>query len=466
VGFFPFSPLAGAGAGLGYVLPGTVGYLGSTGLLAPYSPPASGLPGAGNAPQGCVWAADGLHCTTVANMILDHVYIYGGITFTGSTLTITNSFIQAGTANEYWCVRGTGMPAAAAGGAINLVDCTFGWGGPNFYPPANDTAFITDNSGPLYNIIRCDIGTSRTTIASGFPQGINPASGQMIDCWIHNVFQVNPGLPTHLDGVFMQGGINFITHGCYITVPNLSYTTAAFFTQSGGAIPNVTLTSNFLDGGSITFHNENGTNCVVADNTFGANVNGPAANDTGNGTIAAWYNNKLLATGAAVPNPYIPLIPATVTATESGSASNGIALDVLVYTGAANVQPGVTAGATQITPSLSITPGHANSTIAGSQLGLTGVYTVIAGTTSDFNLTAAGLQMLAYHSTISPIISTPTSYGYTATANSISQVLAEILAAGVTPPAIDASSPAGVSTAAAASSRSCARSGKRPATRA
>lgn len=135
----------------------------------------------------------------------------------------------------------------------------------------------------------------------------------------------------------------------------------------------------------------------------------------------------------------------TVTATAAGSTSNGIGLSVHVITGASASQPGQVAAATQITPSLAITPTGTGSLVFGSLLGLAGTYTVNGSTTNDQDgHSIGGLELLAFHGTSPTTSGTPVTLGYTATSNGISICLCEILTSATL--AIDGSSPAGVTT--------------------
>lgn len=140
----------------------------------------------------------------------------------------------------------------------------------------------------------------------------------------------------------------------------------------------------------------------------------------------------------------------TVTASEGGSLSNGITLAVKVITGAAASQPGAVAGIASVTPALAITPNGTGSWVYGANLGLAGTYTPNAATTYEQNVAPGdGLEHIALRSTATTTAGTPVTLGGSATANSISVALAEILAAGVL--AEDASSPAPVSTSVATS---------------
>src|SRR6185312_7445771 len=134
----------------------------------------------------------------------------------------------------------------------------------------------------------------------------------------------------------------------------------------------------------------------------------------------------------------------TVTATQAGSTSAGIGMEVRVITGQSGTQPGTLASATQTTPSLSITPAASGSLVYGSLLGLSGAYTINGNSANEQDAhNIGGLEMCSFVSSSTTTSGTPVTLGYTATANGISICLCEIEnSAGL---AEDASSPAGVS---------------------
>ena len=97
----------------------------------------------------------------------------------------------------------------------------------------------------------------------------------------------------------------------------------------------------------------------------------------------------------------------TVTATEGGSTTNGIALLVKVITGQAASQPGTVAGATQTGPNLSITPQATGSLVYGAIIGLSGTYTAEGSTTLVQNSAHAGLQFVEVRTTSTTTALTP-----------------------------------------------------------
>jgi hypothetical protein len=131
----------------------------------------------------------------------------------------------------------------------------------------------------------------------------------------------------------------------------------------------------------------------------------------------------------------------TVTATEGGSTTNGISLQVKVITGQ-NASPiGIQQSATSATPSLSTGAGvTTGSWVYGSLIGLATI-TANGSTTFQSDHSSGGLQYVAMRTTSTMTGGTPVTVGGTG-GTGISIVLQEILAgAGL---AEDASSPAPV----------------------
>jgi hypothetical protein len=133
----------------------------------------------------------------------------------------------------------------------------------------------------------------------------------------------------------------------------------------------------------------------------------------------------------------------TVTATEGGSTTNGLAMLVKVVTGQ-NASPiGVHPAATNTTPSLATGTGvTTGSWVYGSNLGLPGTYTVNGSTTYEQNFAGSGVQGVSMRTTGTMTGGASVTVGGTATVNSISIALLELLAGSGL--AEDGSSPAGV----------------------
>lgn len=277
-----------APGGTSYVLPGTVGYLGSTSALTSYSP-------GGAAPAGCQWFAAGLNCSS-STLSLDHVYIHGGIYFSGSgNATVTNSIIEGGAGSEW-----TDFYAASASSSatITVRNSTLRWAPGKKFPSGYDTAPIWTRGNQALVVENCDL--------SGLPQGLDPGGNSVVrNNWIHDLVQnsTDPNNPTHLDGVFSQGGNNITITGNYIDIPRTGAVNAAVFLQQIPSKPmtGIVISGNFLRGGAYTFRNESGQGVVVTNNVFGGAIYGDAIN-TDIGTIATWSGN-VRADGSTVPKP-------------------------------------------------------------------------------------------------------------------------------------------------------------------
>lgn len=275
-----------------YVLPGAAGYLGPLAALTPYSPPGSGYPGAGNVPSvDWSWEDDGMR-NDDASVTLDHAYVYGGLYLTGSSATVTNSVIQAGTGLEIAPVAMHG-----SGGTVTTNTCTFGWLPGTTTPNGVDAGLVWDDADYTYLLTNCDL--------SGAPQGAGPVAGansQIIGCYIHDLVQNTPPLGSHIDGIFNEGAANTLVQACFIdaTADGVSATAALFF-QSSGGFGGCNVLGNYLCGGSFTFYNQDATGINVINNTFGGGVFGDTSN-TAPGTIGTWEGNTH-PDGSPVPSP-------------------------------------------------------------------------------------------------------------------------------------------------------------------
>jgi hypothetical protein len=135
----------------------------------------------------------------------------------------------------------------------------------------------------------------------------------------------------------------------------------------------------------------------------------------------------------------------TVTITQGGSTAAGTDGCVLVFTGQAGSPVGATAAATNTTPSISVTPNATGSFVVASNLGLTGTYNAVSGTTIKSLHSGQSLEYVGTITTGTTTGGTPLTIGCTASVNSISIVAAEILAGSGTL-ALHASSPNGFTT--------------------
>lgn len=273
--------LTGTAAAGGYVRPGSVGYLGSTSALTVYEP-------GGAAPSGCSWLSYGLRCDQT-DLTLDHVWIKGSFYWTGTgNLTISQSIVQGGTGTAWYAILGHPASSGALNSTIKVTDSTVGWLPGKTMPAGEDVAPIWSSYGNQAQIaIRDDL--------SGMPQGIDPTANSIIqDNWIHDLVQTGTAsAPTHLDGIFSQGGGNILISGNYVDVPVRSDTTAAIFIQDrGSSDTGISITGNYLNGGAFNLRNQTGINVAVENNTFAQSVWGAVGDLSGYpGTYGTWSGN-------------------------------------------------------------------------------------------------------------------------------------------------------------------------------
>jgi hypothetical protein len=275
-----------------YVQPGTVGYLGSTSALTVYQP-------GGAAPSGCSWLSYGLRCDQT-DLTLDHVWIKGSLYWTGTgNLTVSQSIVQGGTGSAWYAILGHPATSGPLNSTIKVTDSTVGWLPGQTMPSGEDVAPIWSAYGNQAQVaIRDDL--------SGMPQGIDPTANSIIqDNWIHGLVQTGTAsAPTHLDGIFSQGGGNIKIDGNYVDVPVRSDTTAAIFIQDRGSTDTgISITNNYLNGGAFTLRNQTGINVDVENNTFANSVWGSVGDLSGYpGTYGTWVGNVEL-NGAALAKP-------------------------------------------------------------------------------------------------------------------------------------------------------------------
>jgi len=266
-----------------FVKPGTVGYLGATSALTVYQP-------GGAAPSGCSWISYGLRCDQ-DDITWDHVWIKGSVYWTGvGNLTLTNSIVQGGDNGEWYALLGHPSNTGTINSTITVTDSTVGWLPGKTPPPGQDVAPVWALYGNQRQIVeRSDL--------SGMAQGIDPTDGSIIkDNWIHGLVQnsTDPNNPTHLDGIYSQGGGNITITGNYVDVPARSDTTAAVFIQDrGSSDTGISITNNYLTGGAFTLRNQTGINVDVENNVFGQSVWGPVGDLNAGyvGTFGTWSGN-------------------------------------------------------------------------------------------------------------------------------------------------------------------------------
>jgi hypothetical protein len=271
-----------------YVRPGTVGFLGDPASLKQYAP-------GGPAPAGCAWQSYGLRCDQT-NLTLTNVHIVGGLYWTGTgNLTIDNSIIEGGKA---WFVVYAAAVTNAPGAVMSVTNSTLRWPVTPAYPAGYDVAPIWTRGTQAMNIIQCDL--------SGMPQGLDPGPNSLIQGnWIHGLVQNGSrSKPSHMDGLFTQGGSNIVIVNNYIDAPVNGTVTGALFIQDvGGTDTGIKIYANYLSGGAYVLRNETGIAVDVQNNTFGASLYGNVSPLKGYpGTYGAWSGN-VTTSGAVVPQP-------------------------------------------------------------------------------------------------------------------------------------------------------------------
>lgn len=277
----------------GYVLPNSVGYLGATSALTVYKP-------GGAAPTNCAWQSYGLRCND-NNVTLDHVLIQGGVYWTGTgVMTVTNSVIQGGSGSEWYVLLGhPSSSGALPGSKIVVKDSTLNWLPGKIFPTNQDVA-------PIWSLYGNQAVDAERDNLSGLPQGLPaPAGSTLINNWVHDLVQNSTtSTPTHLDGIFSQGGSNILIQGNYVDAPARSDTTAAMFIQGDAADTNIAIKNNFFNGGAYNLVNDTAQNVDVENNTFGSSIYGfvAASGGTVQGTYGTWSGN-ISSTGSTISKP-------------------------------------------------------------------------------------------------------------------------------------------------------------------
>jgi len=259
----------------GYVLPHSVGYLGDTNALTVYQP-------GGATPADCSWQSYGLRCDDT-NVTWDHVWIKGSVYWNGTgTITVTNSIIQGGTGSAWYALLGHNTNVSMV-----VKDSTIGWLPGQSMPSGVDAGPVWNLMGGTIDVERCDL--------SGMSQGLDPGANSIVkDNWIHDLFQNgSASSPTHLDGIYSQGGGNILIQGNYVDVPVRSDTTAAIFIQDRGSTDTgIQILNNYLNGGAYNLRNQTGINVDVENNTFASSVWGYVGDLSGYpGTYGTWTGN-------------------------------------------------------------------------------------------------------------------------------------------------------------------------------
>jgi hypothetical protein len=268
-----------------YVQPHTVGFLGDPATLTRLQP-------GGAVAAGCSWQSYGMRCDQ-HDLTLDHVWLTGGLYWTGTgNLTVTNSIAEGSLA---WYDLYAAATTHDAGSKITVADSTLRWAPGVTYPCCSDVGNVWDRSGFPQLLTRNDI--------SGMPQGDDPSGGSEIrNNWIHDLVQNNPGSsPTHLDGIFSQGGSNGLIQGNYVDAPvRTDVTAGVFFQDRTQTDTGWKVWGNYIVGGAYyNLRNETSIGLDVQNNSFG---NNNLSWNQAPGTIGVWAGN-VRPDGSPAPSP-------------------------------------------------------------------------------------------------------------------------------------------------------------------
>lgn len=277
----PSTPQAPVGApGPGTVpAPGSVGFRGDAATLRV-------IDGPGNAPAGTKWNTGQLQ--VLANdLVLDRVFVKGGITYSGGgTLAIRNSIVE-GNRNSQSAVLGLK-------GHLDISDSTLRWKAGD--APGNQWGNGAVHGDSTMTLRRNDI--------SGTPDGIQngPGRSTIEQNYIHDLARLG-SYPnnTHNDGIQSYGGPDLIIRHNRIDIEGpdgVAYdgthqNGAVFVQPGGGGASNLQVVGNFLAGGGYIMRLEGPiTGAVVTDNKFGPTTGGwgEVLIDK-NVAVASWSNN-------------------------------------------------------------------------------------------------------------------------------------------------------------------------------
>lgn len=301
-----------------YVHPGTVGYLGSISALTVYSRANGKVP-----ESDCSWQSYAMRCTGGVGTLkddtnIDHALILGSIYFSGTgALNITQSIVLGGdVSGEYFVALGhpsSSTTALDSNAGLNVSDSTLSWcsvngvTNPNWSGTCNAMS-SSEDTAPIWSIYGNQSINAQRDDLSGMPQGLPGTAGSILENnWIHNMVQNNPGSsPSHMDGIFSQGGSNVTVSGNYVDAPARGDVTAAMFIQGDASDTNISISNNYLSGGAYTLVNDTAQNVPVTNNTFAAGqyVYGYVApyGGTAQGTYGTWTGN-VDTNGVAVAKP-------------------------------------------------------------------------------------------------------------------------------------------------------------------
>ncbi len=274
-----------------YVQPGTQGYRGSLTALTVYSAAN------GQVPPGtdCSWnqTYKYMRCND-ASLTLDHVYIQGGLYWTGcDSLTLTNSIFDW-YPSQTWFDVDNACASPNAGSTITASYATFETS-PSVihYTGGSDIGGIYEYTGDV------PMHVSHSLI-QGFSQGLDPGGGSIIESSEIYVQDntCSGNLICHGDGLFSQGGNNITYENNYIVAAS-DATSAIFYQSSPNSSGNKVL-GNYLQGGSYALYNENSNGVDVENNTFGGSTYGNCSLQSG-ATWGTWSGNVTTSGTAVVP---------------------------------------------------------------------------------------------------------------------------------------------------------------------
>lgn len=233
------------------VEPGTVGFMGDESTLTV-------IDDSENAPDGTVWIEnDNYLRVNTDDLVLDGVYIMGGLDFYGSgTLTIRNSIIEGGHGGwQTIMLRDTGN-------RLELSDSTLRWDPAGIQSPGSGPGSIQISGRHSVSIVRNDI--------SGMPDGIQVTGDDIVitDNWIHDLITLGEGsTATHNDGIQLyESSTNVLISRNHIDIGVVEgHSNGAMFASgpSSGELSN-----NYLAGGGYSLRLTGGE-WAVAGNVFG-----------------------------------------------------------------------------------------------------------------------------------------------------------------------------------------------------
>ncbi len=218
------------------------------------------IDGPDSAPDGTVWKpGSGYLRINVDDIVLDGVYVIGGVDFYGSgTLTIRNSIIEGG--NGSWQT----IMLRDTGNRLELSDSTLRWNPAQEQKPGSGPGSIQVTGQHSMRIVRNDI--------SGMPDGIQASGDDIVitDNWIHDpaVLGIGPE-STHNDGIQLYEGssnVQFARNRIEIGSVEGHSNGAIFIAGASSGV----VSDNYLDGGGYSLRISDGSWSVTG-NEFGPN---------------------------------------------------------------------------------------------------------------------------------------------------------------------------------------------------